>query len=397
MSCHIVTALLAEFERGAPFFRREFLIGMLGLLAAPGRPALGDDSAKNKPNSEPKELTPRLFTLQANDISLAKTLAEIEAQTGNKVQDRRQSKDESKLRLDLRRVTFWQALDAVAKQIDARVSLYERDGMVALVDGPHVAMPVSYSGLFRTSVKRIDLIRILESDNHVCNLYLEVAWEPRFQPLFMETKPDSLEVQDDKGRTIDIPEGGKGMAAVGRKVATEIQIRFPGPQRSASQLGLFKGKLAAIGPSKMLTFTFDKLTKIEKKEQALKQTIQGVTVNLRELRNEGADDDQVWTVGLLLEYPADGPKLESFQSWLVNNEIYLEKEKDGIKQRFTYNLGLETGDQTDTRAIIRYRFGDEPDKKLILGKYSDWKLVYRTPGKISEIPIPFEFKDLPLP
>jgi hypothetical protein len=102
-------------------------------------------------------------------------------------------------------------------------------------------------------------------------------------------------------------------------------------------------------------------------------------------------------VGLLLEYPADGPKFESFQSWLVNNEIYLEKEKDGIKQHFPPNLGYETDDATDTRALIKYRFGDEPDKKLLLGKFSDWRLVYRTPGKIAEIPIPFEFKDIPLP
>jgi hypothetical protein len=49
------------------------------------------------------------------------------------------------------------------------------------------------------------------------------------------------------------------------------------------------------------------------------------------------------------------------------------------------------------KAIIRYRFGDEPDKKLILGKFSDWKLVYRTPGKIASVPIPFEFKNLELP
>jgi hypothetical protein len=375
-----------------------FLVGMLGLFFSPCRPVLAQDSDQGKqPNAEPKQLTPRLFSLQGNDVPLGKALSELERQTGNKVEDRRQSREEAKLKLELKNVTFWQALDAIAKQIDARVSLYEKDGQVALLDGPRVAMPVSYSGLFRTSVKRIDLIRILETDNHICNLYLEVAWEPRFQPLMMETRPDSLEVQDDKGRSVDIPEGGKGMAAIGKRVATEIQLRIPAPQRSAAQLGLLKGKLAAIGPTKMLTFTFDKLTKIEKKEQALKQTQQGVTVNVRDLRAEGADDDQVWAVRLLLEYPPDGPKFESFQSWLVNNEIYLEKEKDGVTQRLPYNLGYNTEDSTEYKAIITYRFGDDPDKKLVLGKFSQWKLVYRTPGRISEIPIPFEFKDLPLP
>jgi hypothetical protein len=31
------------------------------------------------------------------------------------------------------------------------------------------------------------------------------------------------------------------------------------------------------------------------------------------------------------------------------------------------------------------------------GKISDWKLVYRTPGRIVEVPVPFEFKGLDLP
>jgi len=190
---------------------------------------------------------------------------------------------------------------------------------------------------------------------------------------------------------------GKGLAPIGRPMVHTMHLRIPAPQRSAKQLGLLKGKLAVMGPSRMLTFTFDKLNKIEKAADAKKETKEGVTVNLRELRSEGGAGDEVWTVGLLLEYPAGGPKFESFQSWIINNKIDLEKEQGGIKQQFPPNLGYETDDQSDTKAIIRYRFGDEPEKKLILGKFSDWKLVYYTPGRIIEVPVPFEFKELPLP
>ena len=139
--------------------------------------------------------------------------------------------------------------------------------------------------------------------------------------------------------------------------------------------------------------------KIEKKEQARKEIVKGVTVHLRELFPEQEGEEPIWRVGLLLEYPADGPKFESFQSFVVRNEIYFEKEKDGVLQRFPYNLNLETpgNDESDNRAFVRYRFGDQPEKNLVLGKISDWKLVYKTPGRIMEVPIPFEFKDLPLP
>src|SRR5262249_8903374 len=213
----------------------------------------------------------------------------------------------------------------------------------------------------------------------------------------METRPDSLTVVDDKGRTIEIPEEGRGPTAIGQPPATTATIPIPTPQRPAKKLGLFKGQLLGTGRSKMLTFGFGHVTRCAKPSKPKKEAKEGVTVNLRELRSEGGGGDEVWTVGLLLEYPPDGPKFESFQSWIVNNKIYLEKEQAGIKQQFPPNLGYETDDQSDTKAIIRYRFGDEPDKKLILGKFSDWKLVYSTPGRIVEVPVPFEFKDLPLP
>jgi hypothetical protein len=378
------------------------VLGVLAVLVLLNSLAWGDEKAKTKAKAKqpelPKELTPKLFTLQDKDVSVSRALAELAKQTGNEVEDRRSSKDDSaKIKLDLKNVTFWQGLDAIAKEADAKVSLSERDEKLALVDGPHQIIPVSYSGLFRVTVKRLDAIQVLDSDTHVCLIYLEVAWEPRFRPLFMETRPDSMVVQDDKGRDVEIPDEGKGMAAIGKRLATEVMVRVTAPHRSAIKLGSFKGKLAAMGPTETLTFTFDKLKKIEKVAEARKETQQGVSLVLREMVPEGQGDDPVWRIGLLLEYPADGPKFESFQSWLVNNEIYLLKEKDGIKQQFPPNLGYETDDQTEDKAIIRYRFGDEPDKKLILGNIGDWKLVYRTPGRISEIPIPFEFKDIPLP
>jgi hypothetical protein len=376
------------------------LVGTFLILCSPAPYVLGSeqDKAKGRNAGAPKELAPKTVTLQESSISLSKAIKELAGQTGNQVEDRRREKDEARqLKLNLKTATFWQALDAIAKAADARVSLYERDGKIALVDGPHQLLPVSYSGLFRVTVKELHLHHYLDSDNHFCDIKLEVAWEPRFQPLFMETRPESLTVVDDKGRAIEIPEEGRGPTAIGQPTATTVTIRIPAPQRSAKQLGLFKGQLMVTGPSKMLTFVFDKLSKVEKAADAKKETIEGVTVNLRELRSEGGGGEEVWTVGLLLEYPPDGPKFESFQSWIVNNKIYLEKEQAGIKQQFPPNLGYETDDQSDTKAIIRYRFGDEPDKKLSLGKFSDWKLVYSTPGRINEVPVPFEFKDLPLP
>jgi hypothetical protein len=356
-----------------------------------------DQEKKTPPHTElPKELQPSTVTMHGKDIPLSKVLAEVTKQTGNPVDDGRMEKEDVKLKLDLEKVNFWQAIDAIAKTADLKVSVYERNGRIALRDGPYQLLPISYSGIFRVTVKRIDVVKILDADRHMCHVYVEVAWEPRFQPLLMETRPADLVVQDDKGRNVGLPEGGTGPAPVGRRLATEFPIMLEAPHRSASKLKTFKGRLAVMGPTKMLTFTFDKLRPIRKAADALKQTVDGVSVTVRQLMSEGEGGDQLWTVTLLLEYPATGPRFESFQSWVVNNEIFLEKEKDGIKQQFPY-INYETDDQSEDKAIIKYRFADEPEKKLLLGKFGDWKLVYRTPGRIAEMPIPFEFKDLDLP
>jgi hypothetical protein len=368
------------------------ILGLFLLLLVSSASAQDTKQAKPASADVASALTPKLFTLQGKELPLSKVLAELARQTDNQIEDRRQTKTDPKLQLALQDAPFWKALDTIAQEADARLSLYEPDGKIALRDGPALALPVSYSGVFRIAVKRLDAIRLLDPEAHFCKVYLEIAWEPRFQPFLMETQPESLVVHDDKGNPLSTDREGKGQFPISRKTATELELRVPAPRRSSARLGLLKGQLTVLGPSKMLTFTFDKLTKIEKRADARTQTQEGVTVHLRELRlDPGADP--IWTIGFLLEYPATGPKFESFQSWLVNNEIYLEKGK----QRLLNNLGYETDDQTENKAIIRYRFTDEPDKKLILGQPSEWKLVYRTAGKIVEMPVLFEFKDLPLP
>ena len=157
---------------------------------------------------------------------------------------------------------------------------------------------------------------------------------------------------------------------------------------------VLKGKFTVTGPSEMLTFAFDKLAKIDKKAEHRTKTQKGVSVTLQELRSEGGEGYCIWTVGLLLEYPADGPKFEKLQSWLAGNEIHLVRDQKGKKLQSAPNLGYETDDQSENRAIIRYRFGDEPDKNISLGAFADWTLVYKTPGGLTVLPVPFEFKDV---
>ena len=257
--------------------------------------------------------------------------------------------------------------------------------------GPHRDLPISYSGIFRLSVTHLTADRTLGAGDqgHFLTLNLELAWEPRFRPLFLESKPDSFEIQDEKGVALKTLDEGSGRRPLAARMVTHIPIRTEAPKRSANKLNLFKGSINVLGPGQMLLFSFDKLSKLEKGKAGPSQTQQGVTVTLRDFEIEGEKNDQRWTAGLVLEYPADSPDFESFEQWLVNNDAYLEKLD---KSKHTIKPGGYESDVREHKAIVRYIFDDEN-----LGKPEEWKLVYRTPGQILRLPVNFEFKDLELP
>src|SRR6516162_4912608 len=65
-----------------------------------------------------KELAPKLVTLQAEKIRLHDALRQLAKQTGIEVEDRRKPENvnDPDIALDLKKVTFWQALDQIAKE-----------------------------------------------------------------------------------------------------------------------------------------------------------------------------------------------------------------------------------------------------------------------------------------
>jgi hypothetical protein len=315
--------------------------------------------------------------------TLEKALAEIAKQTGNVVEDRRMKKEEEKRSIDVNGVPFWQALDQLARDTDTRIDVYQKDGVLALVDGPYREQLVSYNGIFRTVIKGISAHHNFDTDMGYDEVSLEVTWEPRFKPFFIETRPETLVVTDDKNKELAGAQPGGGRVPVEGSYAT-VDLRLPPAPRSANRLGLLKGKLAVLGPSKWLTFTFDELKVSE-------QTKDGVTAKLNKL-NLTPD---VWTVEMALKYPDSGPSFESFESWLVYNQIHLVSKDTG--QRVANNAGFETGNSSGTRASLSYHWADDPKAKFTRGKPDEWKVVYKTPGQFVEVPAAFEFKDVPLP
>src|SRR5262245_55622176 len=250
MSCRAILGCLAAAAAAV----------LLLLALSPGPRA----AEPSRPKIDPaKGLTPKPVTIQLDKASVADALAKLQEQTGIKVEDMRQNAEDAKIKLNLSKVTFWQALEEIAKAADARVSIYQKEGQVALMDGPYRAVPLSFNGIFRIAVRRLRAERDLESDAHFYTASLEVAWEPGFRPFFLEKRPDTLVVKDDRMRELEKAEEESGRVPVeGGRFAT-VDLRLPPVPRTTGQLGLLKGELALIGPNKWLQFTFDEFGQIK--------------------------------------------------------------------------------------------------------------------------------------
>jgi hypothetical protein len=355
-------------------------------------------SAFDRPDTKTPTLPePKLVTLQSDKLTLSQALADVAKQTGIRVDASRDLLDQP-LHLDLKKVSFWQAVDAVAAAAKSRVDLYPTSGRIVLSKrGNNYRLPpICYDGRFRLCVKKVTTSRDLEVGDDApghgaTHLALEIAWDPELQPLYLETRPHIEPIAVSEDVVLVVPDEGSSLAPVDGRIALGLDLHLPALPRSLGKISSLKGHLSMIGPSKMLTFHFDKLDKIaaaNANDPERNLTQENVTCRILDVKLR----DDHWTVRVALDYPPGMKQLDSNQSWVVNNEMALES-LDG-KKRFAHtDYVLESA--TSRRAVLSYHFRDKGG--LVRGKSRDWKMSYRTPANLIEAPIKFVFKDIPLP
>lgn len=341
--------------------------------------------------ADPSPPLPHTVTLQLKKLQLSKVLADLNDQTGILVKDEREDGDPT-LSLDLRDASFWKAVDTIAQSVEARVLIQPRDRKIVLVKRSRDDQTkVSYSGPFRIALRRISVSRDLESGSHQASGVVEVAWEPSLQPFYLETRPQDLLIKDDRGEPITGAGQGSSLAPVDGRIALLFDIQLPAPQRSVSRLGLIEGRFKAIVPSRMLAFRFASLDQLEKSSADApirQQKEEEITCRISKLTLE----KDRWTIQVALDTPPGASQLDTYQSWLVNNEMVLVS-KDGTRRMTSSSEVAES--VNDRRALVSYNFTDRDGR--LRGKPEDWTLIYTGPAGVVVMPIPFRFTEIPLP
>lgn len=339
----------------------------------------------------------KTVTLASQRLPLSQALAELVKQTGIRVEDARGPSEET-IPIAWNKTPFWQALDALAESGKARVTLYPTSGRIVLDKrGPNYRLPPTcYDGRFRLTVQKVTASRDLEIDDDnerrgATHLALTIAWDPDLFPLYLETRPRGLRWTDDRNNSATLPEEGSSLAPVDGLIALGIDLHLPHFPRSVMYLRSLEGKLSAVVPSKMLTFTFDRLDRLahakadDPERQLRQENVVCRILDVQLLRDR-------WTVRAALDYPPGMKQLDSNQSWVVNNEMTLES-LDGKKHVASTNYVLKSA--TSRRAVLSYHFRDRA--VVGRGKPEAWRVRYRTPANLIEVPIKFAFRDIPLP
>jgi hypothetical protein len=333
---------------------------------------------------------PSLVTL-SGEMPVSEAFAKIMEQTGNKLIDYRerfnQEGADPKIKVELVKVPFWEALDTVLDAADLTLYNYdeERGALAFTARGADAGKRLgrgSYSGLFRLEPTKIEATRDLKNSRmHALKLTVDAVWEPRVRPIVLEVPLGGISAKDEKGDEIGIDrtEGTLEVPIEGNGTGVEIEFPLVAPARSVTTLSSLKGKVTAVVLGKVETFEFADVDKAKSVEQERG----GVTVVVENCRKNG----DIYEVSMRVRFDRAANALESHRGWIYDNVCFMVDAKG----RRIESQGLEATLLDVNEVGVSHKFNLEGEKP------TSYKCVYKTPAAIIRIPVEFEIKGVDLP
>jgi hypothetical protein len=329
-------------------------------------------------------------TLHGN-MKLSQALAEIQKQTGNNITAPPQAAGvppvDPEVKVGFDKTPFWTALDDVLDQAQLSIYPYGQPGILQLVPrGPHDLARAGRAAI--VGPLRIEPVRVIaQRELHTATpsslrVVLEVAWEPRLQPIAVKQKMADVKAVDSTGAAVaaDNPET-EPEAPLPRQgsSALEAVISLEMPAAGAKEIASLKGTLRVMMLGKMETFSFSNLLKGKQQSK-----IAAATVAITDFRKNG----DAWEVGVQLHYDDAGDALESHRNWALQNKAYLK----GADGKPIEPDSMETTLRTPKELGMGYVFALDKDKSP-----EKMTFVYETPGLIATKDFAYELKGIKLP
>ncbi|MBE6425434.1 MAG: hypothetical protein E7029_05510 [Planctomycetaceae bacterium] len=333
---------------------------------------------------------------------------------------------------ELKDVPFWEFLDLFCDEFQLEPQTMTGKKGLRLVrsyrEMPRSAAEnerIAYLGPFRLEPLKVTSTLLLASDAPGTLLQLELAWEPRIQPVFAYLTLTEAEFFDAQGR----PVGAEGDFA--EESGTAKPLKLPAVEheiligqsefRALCDLSLpgkkippearsmtLRGKFSAVACGTKKDFTFGELAfKLDRPFPPVTQRTASVLVTMTALHSEKVLHETETQADAALEkergavqefliasvryrYEEPHEALESHRTWIYENEAFL-RHSDG---RCIPAQRSELRRQTPNEIALELYF---PADTELLKELSGWELVYPRPGGIYEVESPFELKRVPLP
>lgn len=319
-------------------------------------------------------------------MDLLDAIESISEQTGNEISlQGEDALSDIEIELDVQDEPFWNVLDTVIRQANLRINAFgttEYD----LVLAPGGQNTEGENATFATGPFRVETSFVQATKRFNAQIpgqlqvSLQVTWEPRLQPVFMQIPMASIEATTSEDETLSStnPQAAPEIPLNYGGCTTQIDLMMERPPRSVDMLKNLKGEFVIAVPGERHRYEFKEFANGARQSQEYGD----VRVTLEGARRNG----KVYEMRMLIEFGNAQGALDSFRGFILSNQAYL---LDKNNQRVE-NLGLNTYASSNSAVGIAYLFqiNDDPNS---------FTLVYETPSSVSKQTVQFKLSDIELP
>ena len=317
-------------------------------------------------------------------MPLSEALAALTKQTGNKISfERAESTPSTEVELKADKQPFWKVLDDLMTQAKLRLNTYSSmEGIVLMPDDsvlpgaePH------FSGPFQINVVSTQCSKpFYGRSDGLLDVSLQVAWEPRFKPIYIELPMNKMKLKvagtdeissANSEANPEIPVNSEGAVA-------QIDLQFPRPPRSVDKIDKLSGEFVMAVPSEKHKYVFEKFGNGKRQMEKYGE----VTVTLENARRNGS----VFEMRVLTEFDAAQGALDSFRGWILQNRAYLIDGKQNRLENVGFNMYSSNG--TSVGVAFMFQLTADPN---------EYTMIYESPGMITKQSVKFELSDIDLP
>ncbi len=325
---------------------------------------------------------PSVITLSGK-MTTSDAIAAIAKQTGNVI-ELANPEATSNVEVKYDKKPFWEAMDDLMTQARLRIDTYSGTEGMSLVprqDNSILPGPLpSAAGPFQVvALSAQTSIQYGARSSGQLDISLQVNWEPRLKPVFLEVPMGRMKViLDDGSELMSANPNAKPEVPVNGGAATQLDLQFARPSRSVSKLKTLKGEFTAAVPSEKHKYVFENFGNGKRQSEKYGE----VTVTLENARRNGS----VYEMRILAEFKDPNGVLDSFRGWILSNRAYLVDAKENRIE----NVGFQTYTVSSEAVGVAFLFqiNDDPNK---------YTLIYESPGMITRQTVPFELHDIDLP